>query len=82
MAYAVAQIMEIEPGPVIRLYMTYYGQGVPGGQDSSEARITLNPGDTANAIRTKMSNAVTGESARLGYPLVAGDVLLPVFQKG
>lgn len=85
MAYAVAQLMSIDPGPTgpqIRLFMTYYGQGVPGGQDSGEAVIDFAPGDTANTIRNKMSQAVTGYASNLRYPLVAGDVLLPVFQKG
>ncbi len=64
------------------VYNVVFGGGGLQGVDISFVFITLQPGDTPTALRSKISTAVMDEATRIGYHLQATDITLPAFQKG
>ena len=72
-----------DPGISLSYRVIYFGSGVAnGGVDSSLVTVGILPGDTTNAIRTKMGYAVIAEATRLGYAVARTAVVLPGVGKG
>lgn len=58
------------------------GSDVRAGGDISVVTINVLPGDANTALRTKLSDAVSAEAARIGYSLAKTNITLPTYQKG
>ena len=53
-----------------------------GLRDLSEVSITIIPTDTLVQIKQKIVDAISAEAIRLGYSVLASNMILPSFQKG
>lgn len=53
----------------LAITVTYFGNGVPGGQDTSLATVALNFGMTETQAVAAQQDAILAEAVRLGYPL-------------
>ena len=62
----------------LRLVVTFFGDGVPGGSDSSECTAVITTSMTKAAARSAIRTAITQEAQRLGYPFGANAVVVTV----
>ena len=58
------------------------GADVVNGTDFSPVPVTIQITDTLQTIRQKITDAVIAYGVSVGYTVVAGNIILPDFQKG
>lgn len=63
-------------------YIVYFYGADMAAPDYSIVTVTFTAGDTAQNMRTKMSQAIAAEASRLGYSVSASAMILPSFQRG
>lgn len=69
---------------VLQLSCTFYGPDVIGGPDTWPTQITVIPGESHDAMRTRMTEAAQGLIAATGVPytVASRDMLLPGWVAG
>lgn len=55
-------------GLIVTFDVTFFGQGVPGGADSTVCRATVTGGMSKAQARQTVRDAISAEAAALGYP--------------
>ncbi len=66
----------------VTLDILFSGVDVYNNSDFSMAVVTIDPNDSLINLKAALVNGVLAEAARIGYALVASDILLPAWMKG
>lgn len=64
----------------VTVEVVYSGSDV-GRADVSSFAVAVTANDTANTIRTKISNACVSEAQKIGYAVSTGSIVQLAFQK-